>query len=450
MAEIWQLSAVETVGLVRRGALSPVEVVRSLLGRIEALEPSLQAWTALDAEGALAAARGIERRISRREPLGPLAGLAVGLKDLYDVAGLPTTAGSPILADNRAEKDSAVAARLRSADVLLLGKTVTTPFAYADPSATRNPWNLEHTPGGSSSGSAAAVASRMVPAAMATQTAGSGLRPAAYCGIVAVKPSYGRVSRRGLLPLSWSMDTPVVHARSVEDAALVLAAIARHDAADPTTSLPPLEDLATARLDRPPRLGLVREMMEEAEPELRDHIYSAAARLGSAGASIEDARLPYGNPLMIGVHHAIQQSEAVLCHQSLFAEHADRYPPKLRAYLEVGQFLPATAYVHAQRVRRRIFDATSTLFDSFDALLLPTAQGAAPTLGSTGSYVMLAAFTMLGLPTATLPTGLNRAGLPLAVQLVGRYAADGQLVSVARWAGDVLGPLGEPPAAAYV
>lgn len=443
MTEIWELSVVETVEQIRRGALSPADVVRALLDRLERLEPALRAWQALDAERALRAAEELAKRQRRGEPLGSLAGVAVGLKDLYDVAGLPTTAGTPVLADRVARRDSTAAARLRGADALLLGKTVTTPFAYADPAETRNPWQPDRTPGGSSSGSAAAVAARMVPAALGTQTAGSGLRPAAYCGVVAIKPSYGRVSRRGILPLSWSMDTPAVHARSVADALAILAALAGPDPADPVT-LRFGEWRPEDRPNEPPRLGLVREMVELAEPVLRAHLEQVTKRLEGAGARVEEVRLPFSNAVMLAVHHVIQQVEAVACHRRLFADHADFYPPRLRAYLEVGEFLPASAYVHAQRIRRRIFNAIADLLSGLDGLLLPVAEGAAPPRSSTGSYVMLAGWTMLGLPAVSLPSGLSAESLPLAVQLVGRHGDDARLGSVAAWCEAALGQIRAP------
>jgi Asp-tRNA(Asn)/Glu-tRNA(Gln) amidotransferase A subunit family amidase len=284
----------------------------------------------------------------------------------------------------------------------------------------------------------------MVPAALGTQTAGSGLRPAAYCGIVGLKPSYGRVSRRGIVPFSWSMDTAAIHARSVDDAAAVLTAIAGCDPADAATLPDWSLDVAAARPDGPPRLGLLHELVDTAEPELRDRLYETASLLGAAGARVQEARLPFPNELLLAVHHIIQQVEAVVAHQRLFAEQADSYPTKLRSYLEVGQFLPGAAYIHAQRVRRRIFQAVRELLGDFDALLLPTAPGPAPERGSTGSYVLLAGWTMLGLPAATLPIGLSAGGLPLALQLVGSYAADTRLVATARWCETVLGWLPAP------
>lgn len=444
MSEIWELGVVELATRIRQREVLPIEVVRCLLERIAALDPGLQAWQRVDADGALAAADGLERRLTAGEPLGPLAGVPIGIKDYYDVAGLPTTAGSPLLAENIAERDAVAIARLRAADALILGKTVTTAFAYADPPPTRNPWNLEHTPGGSSSGSAAAVAARMVPAAIGTQTAGSGLRPAAYCGVVGLKPSYGRISRRGILPFSWSMDTPAIHARSVDDAATVLANLAGQDPTDSTTLARPSLDFG-ARSKSAPRLGLLSEMVASAEPELRDHLRVSAGRLAKAGARVEEARLPFPNELMIAIHHLIQQVESVVGHEKLFHAQADKYPDRLRAYLEVGQFLPGAAYVHAQRVRRRVFEAVGAMLDRFDALLLPAAQGPAPVRDTTGSYVMLAGWTMLGLPAASLPTGLSAAGLPLALQLVGRFAADARLVETAGWCERVLDPLPFPP-----
>jgi amidase len=285
----------------------------------------------------------------------------------------------------------------------------------------------------------------MLPAALGTQTAGSGLRPAAYCGVIGLKPTYGRVSRRGIWPLCWSFDTAAVHARTVADAVLILQAIAGPDPGDPTTLHLPRIDWASLRpAEQPPRLGLVREMVDHADPEVREDVLTTAGRLTAAGARVQEVRLPFANEDMIAVHHVVQQVEAAVCNQDLFGRHAEGYPARFRAYLEVGESIPGAAYVEAQRVRRRMFEAVDALFADLDALLLPTAAGTAPAADSTGSYVMLAGWTMLGLPAATVPSGLSQARLPLAIQLVGQFGQDASLVQAASWCEHVLGPLAAP------
>jgi Asp-tRNA(Asn)/Glu-tRNA(Gln) amidotransferase A subunit family amidase len=255
--------------------------------------------------------------------------------------------------------------------------------------------------------------------------------------VVGFKPSYDRVSRRGIRPLSWSLDTLAVHARSVADVDLVLGALGGGMAS------------ASASV-KGARLGLVTELVDLAEPELAQRINDTAVQMAGCGATVAEVRLPYANADMLAVHHVVQQVEAVAAHRPLFSRHADGYPPRLRAYLEVGQFLPASAYIEAQRLRRRMFDAIDSLFEGVDALLLPTARGPAPEASTTGSYVMLAAWSLLGLPAITIPAGLSATNLPLAIQLVGRHGADAALLHVAELCETVIGRLGVPDLSAEI
>ena len=260
MTALHTLGVAEVAALVQRREVSPVEVVTACLTRLEALEPTLQAWVSLDRPGALAAAKRCEQAMQQGNSIGALAGVPVGLKDIIYTAGLRTTAGSRVYANFVPTYDATVTVRLQQAGAIILGKTVTTEFATADPSPTRNPWNTEHTPGGSSSGSAAAVAARMIPAALGSQTGGSTLRPASYCGIVGLKPTYGRISRYGVIPVSWCLDHVGILVRSVQDAALVLQAIAGHDLHDASSLAQPVGNysLAVQQADTPPRLGVLR------------------------------------------------------------------------------------------------------------------------------------------------------------------------------------------------
>ena len=262
MPELWEQSAAEVAAGVRAGEVSSLEVVSALLGRIEALEPRLHAWETLDAERALAAARRCDERRARGGPLPLLLGVPYGVKDIYFTRGLRTAAGSPILDGFVPHHDATAVERLAATGTVMLGKTVTTPFAYMDPPPSVNPWHAEHTPGGSSSGAGVAVAARMVPASLGSQTAGSVLRPAAYCGVVGLKPSFGRISRYGVLPAAWSLDTMGVLTRTVEDAALFLQAMAGHDPRDPISSAEPVPDYPVAlRRGHPPRLALLRDYL---------------------------------------------------------------------------------------------------------------------------------------------------------------------------------------------
>ncbi len=297
------LSVREAAARVRAGRLTATALVEALIRRIEAADSALQAWVAVDRAGALEAAAALDAEAASGRLRGPLHGVPVGLKDIFHAAGLKTTAGARGFADVVPGEDATSVARLRAAGAVILGKLHTTEFAFLDPAPTLNPWHPMRTPGGSSSGSAAAVAARMVPAALGSQTVGSTLRPAAFCGVVGLKPTYGRVSRRGVVPVSWSLDHVGIFARDVADAALLLSALAGRDRDDPGSSpLPPpeLDSVVSAAPERPPRLGLVGEpFLARATPEMRAHLEAVAALLEARGAVVEPIGLPAVVPALL-------------------------------------------------------------------------------------------------------------------------------------------------------
>jgi len=431
-------TALQLAALVRRREVSPVEIVQAMLQRIGNLEGRIQAWETLDADGALAAARTLE---STPGDL-PLKGVPVGVKDIYLTGGLRTTASFPPFANVVPEREAAAVMRLRRAGAIVLGKTVTTQFALADPPRTRNPWNLERTPGGSSSGSAAAVVARMVPVALGSQTKGSVLRPAAYCGVIGFKPTFGRISRRNVFPLAWSFDTVGLICRSVEDAALTLGVLAGDDPADPASASEPVQDyLAACRAPRQaPRLGVVRDYFDRAQPEVRDHVQAAAGQFERAGAQLVELSLPMPFELVGAIHDLVLHVEAAAVHSQLLARERGGYAPLLRETLEAGRLIPAASYVQAQRLRRRFRNAMEPLLASVDAVLTPTASNVAPMSETTGDPSFQAPWTQIGLPALSLPSGLNQEGLPHAVQLASRRFDESGLLSVARWCEQVLGP----------
>src|SRR4030081_2297782 len=285
------LTAAQAARLIRHREVSPVELVEKLLARAAELDPSVQAWVSLDGERALAAARTAEQAAQQGVDLPALHGVPFGAKDIYDSFGIRTSAGFRPYANRIPTTDAEPIARLKREGAVLLGKMVTTQFAHADPSITRNPWSDEHTPGGSSSGSAAGVAARLVPMALGSQTAGSILRPAAYNRVVGFKPTYGRVSKRGVLPLAWSLDHVGLLSRSVEDCGLFLAAVAGPEPRGPRSSNQPLPALALGGEPAAPRLGIVREAMQHATARTREHVLRIASQLESAGARIEEVSL---------------------------------------------------------------------------------------------------------------------------------------------------------------
>lgn len=445
MTELWEFSASELAALFRTREISPVDVVCALLDRIELLEPRIQAWEAIDRKAALATADRCEKQLAEGAE-GTLLGVPFGVKDIIFTSGLPTTSGFPLFSNFLPDYDATVVANLKRAGAVVLGKTVTTQFAYSDPTRTRNPWNLKRTPGGSSSGSGAAVAARMVPAALGSQTGGSNLRPAAYCGVVGFKPSFGRISRHGLFPLSWTLDHPGIIVRTVEDAALFLQACAGTDPNDLQTQglVPGDYAAAVSGAVKPPLLGLLVNTLDRAEPEMQAHIHDVAQRLESAGATVREVELPVDLTLMSAIHRVILASDVSSVHADLLASHAETYAPKIRSFAEVGQLIPAVVYVRAQRLRRRFRVQIDGLFHGLDALLLPAAPSVAPDLTTTGDMSFLSTWTLLGMPSISLPSGLNMEQLPFAIQLVaGRYCEE-TLLGAASWCEKVLGTMPAP------
>ncbi|HTO14090.1 MAG TPA: amidase [Candidatus Binatia bacterium] len=416
----------EAAERIRRGEIASADLTGACLARIAKLEPGVLAWAHVDPDGALAAARECDAEARAGRTRGPLHGVPVGIKDIFDVAGMPTTAGAREFAHTRPTRDAGAVARLRAAGAVIVGKTHTTQFAFRDPAPTRNPWNNAYTPGGSSSGSAAAVAARMVPCAIGSQTVGSILRPAAFCGVVGLKGPYGLVPVDGAVPLAWSLDHVGPFARSVPDAALVLAVMAG-------------ATVAPARVEAP-RLAVGRQLFERADPDLRHHLEGVVERLALAGARVTELTLP---PSFAGIHAAGQvvlEAEAATYHQPAFAKHAADYGPGMREMLQIGLTRPATEYVTANRARLAFREAMIPLLEAHDALLSPTAPGPAPAgLGWTGDASLCAPWSSAGVPSISLPTGLNPSGLPMALQLVQAPGGLARLLGVAAWCEGVLG-----------
>jgi aspartyl-tRNA(Asn)/glutamyl-tRNA(Gln) amidotransferase subunit A len=443
------LTAAEIARQVRAGTLSPVEAVEACLKRIEEVDPSVLAWVHVDRSGALEAARKLEAEARRGEFRGPLHGVPVGIKDIMAVAGMVTTNGSGEFAHERPESDATCVRRLRSAGAVVLGKTATTQFASGDPAPTRNPWNLEHTPGGSSSGSAAGVASGMMALALGTQTGGSVLRPAAYCGIVGLKPTHGRISAAGVTPLAWSLDHVGVFARSVADAALALGVLAGQDDADLLTAAVPTEDYEAAlrRTERPPRLGIPRGLFEdEASAEVGAHLGAVASAFARERAAIEEALIPHSAESVRNAHALVMRVEAAAYHRELFARNTDSYRPFIRAIVEEGLSIPGFEYARARKLQREFRRDVTRALEGLDALLLPVAPTPAPRgLESTGDPSLCVPGSFAGLPAIALPGGLNAQGLPLAIQLIAGGFAEGHLLATASWCAAALAFDHAPP-----
>lgn len=435
---MYELGAAEAARRIRAGSLSPSNLLAACLKRTDAAEPVVGAWVRLDRDAAARVA--VQRDIEAREGrfMGPLHGVPIALKDIFDAAGVPTTAGAPAWATRTATADAPSVAALRAAGAVPMGKLVTTAFAYLDPSPTRNPWNPEHTPGGSSSGPAAAVAARMVPLALGSQTVGSVLRPAAYCGVVGFKPTHGRISAAGVLELAGSLDHVGVFARAVEDCALALAVLAGGD--------PAPVDYVRAVVEPPaPRLGLLASLLARATPAMTKHLAEIARGLEAAGARLGEVALP---PAFASIDEAgtvVLRAEAAAAHAPFFPAHAGEYPPRIKELIEMGHAVTAPQYLAAQAARRAIRAEVDALAARYDAFLLPTIGAPAPRgLGSTGDPSFCSPWSFLGLPAITLPTGLA-GGLPLAIQLVGAAWSEARLLAAAAWCERAVGFAAAPP-----
>jgi aspartyl-tRNA(Asn)/glutamyl-tRNA(Gln) amidotransferase subunit A len=432
---------------VAAGDTSALALLEAALARIDALEPRVRAWQRVDREGARRTASELDAARAGGGN-GPLDGVPIGVKDIFWTRGLVTTSGSKLRADFVPDRDATAVARLRAAGAVIVGKTRTSEWAMKDPTETRNPWRLEHTPGGSSSGSAAAVACGMVSAALGSQTAGSTIRPAAYCGVVGLKPTRGRVSLFGVEPVSFHLDHVGVFARSALDAALVLDAIAGPDPLDPLCAAEPAGDHAAACRARsaPPRIGLVRDFFfERCDAGVRAATERAAGRLERAGARVDEVALPADFASHVEPFAAVFAAEAAAHHAGRFAAHAADYGPEARRIVERGLALPATRYAAALLHRLRFSAQVAALFGPVDLLLTPAAVSTAPRgLASTGDPALNAPWSYSGLPALCLPTELLD-GLPCAVQLVARPFADAALLALACWCERALGFAGEPP-----
>jgi len=415
-----ELGVREAADRICSGGCSSEALVEACLAGLRAREPEVLAWAHVDADGALATARERDAEAKAGRPRGPLHGVPVGIKDIFDVAGMPTTAGAREFAHTRPTRDSGAVARLRAAGAVILGKTHTTQFAFRDPAPTRNPWNPAHTPGGSSSGSAAAVATRMVPGAIGSQTVGSILRPAAFCGVVGLKGPHGLVPVDGVVPLAWSLDHVGPFARSVGDAALMLSVLA-DQVVEPATV-------------QAPRLAIGRQLFDRAEPELRRHLDAVVERLAAAGARVSELTLP---PAFAEIHAAgqvILEVEAATYHAPTFARYASDYGPGMAEMIRRGLARSGTEYVTANRARLAFREVMIPLLEAHDALLSPAAPGTAPAgLGWTGDASLCAPWSSAGVPSLSLPTGVDAAGLPRALQLVQAPGGLARLLGVATW-----------------
>ncbi|MCI0483592.1 MAG: amidase [candidate division NC10 bacterium] len=422
--------------MIRDGLIRSEQLVEACLARVRETDTQVQAWAFLDPDHALAQARAADAWRLEGRPIGPLHGVPVGIKDIFDTADMPTEYGSVLYAGRTPSRDATVVAMLRAAGAVIMGKTVTTEFATYTPGKTRNPHNPAHTPGGSSSGSAAAVAAGMVPLALGSQTNGSVIRPAAFCGVLGFKPTHGLIPRHGMLTLSRTLDQVGVFARTVHDLALVAGQLIGYDERDPDTrprARIPFAEVAAEEPPLPPMFAFVKtphweragEDTKEAFGELIEHL----------GDRVEEVELLPSAAEAWEWHRTIMEAEMAANLEREWKEGRDRLSDSLRAQLERGREVRAVDYKHAVARIRPIHESFVELFEQrYDAILTPAAPGTAPKdLASTGDPSFCTLWTLCGMPAVSLPLLQGTNGLPLGVQLVGPRDGDARLLRTARW-----------------
>jgi Asp-tRNA(Asn)/Glu-tRNA(Gln) amidotransferase A subunit family amidase len=429
------LSATDAARAIAGGEMTSEQLVQACLARIAAAEPEVQAWQYLDPEHALVQARA--RDLDRREgkPCGPLHGVPVGIKDIIDTGDMPTEDGTVLHAGRTPDRDATVVAMLRSAGAVIMGKTVTTECATYSPGKTRNPHNPKHTPGGSSSGSAAAVAAGMVPLALGSQTNGSVIRPAAFCGVYGFKPTHGLIPRHGIMKLSRTLDHVGVFARTIEDVALLTEQLVGHDERDPDTAPRARIPFARVAAEEPPLPPLIAFVRTPVWERASDETKEAFAELADAlGKQCEVHELPESVAAAWDWHRCIMHAEMAANLDLEWEKGRDKLSESLRSRLAEGRAVSALAYQQARARIPALHEGFDELFSRYDAVLTPSAPGTAPEgLAATGDPAFCSLWTIAGLPAINLPLMRGANGLPLGAQLVGARHQDARLLRTARW-----------------
>jgi Asp-tRNA(Asn)/Glu-tRNA(Gln) amidotransferase A subunit family amidase len=430
-------AAVQAREQMRQGILQPSSLLQLSLDRIQQTEHKIRAWQSLAAESAQVQALRLDQQVLGADASNnfPLLGIPVAVKDIFATTDQPTTWGTVIYQEHYLPEDAAVVARLRSAGAIILGKTVTTEFATAAAGPTRNPHHLAHTPGGSSSGSAAAVAAGMVPIAIGSQTMGSILRPASYCGVFGFKPSFGVISRYGMMPVSPALDHVGWFARSLDDLELLLQTLAFPDARDSAcVNVLPNPDHQGTSWSAPKIAFVLGPHSNQLEPQARDRLQTVRDLLQTAGATVETASLP-------ALFQRAWADTQTLCawglatyHGAVIRHHRKQMSELLLAWIARGEQVDQKTYsaIRQRSVAYRL--ALSAMFAEYDAILTPVTTGSAPYgLDHTGSPIFCGPWTLCGVPTLNLPVGKDSCGLPLGCQFVGKFLGDYELLDLARW-----------------
>ncbi|MDA0675161.1 MAG: amidase [Proteobacteria bacterium] len=437
---ILALGAVELRDRLADGQLRAQELADACLEQIAKQEPAIQAWTWLDGEHVMNQAKALDDIRASGRSIGPLHGLPVGIKDIIDTAGIPTENGTPIDAGRVPRTDAFVVTRLRQAGAIIMGKTVTAELAHFHPGKTRNPHNPEHTPGGSSSGSAAAVAAAMVPLSIGTQTGGSVIRPAAFCGVVGFKPTFGAIPRTGILSVAPSLDTVGVFARDIAGAALIAEVIFGYDASDPATARSASPRLLATAMDPVPvrpSLAFVRQpAWDTADDDTRAGFEELMAALGD---DCEEIALPPAFSEAGRLREVVQKAEMAKALYRYDQRGRDLLSESMRQGIDDGRRILAHDYLAACDWPAVLTAGLSAVFDRYDAIVTPAAPGPAPHgLQSTGSPAFNGLWTFCGTPAVTVPLMQAANGLPMGVQLIGRPGDDARLLRTARWLTDIV------------
>ena len=422
--------------MIRDGALSSEELVEACLGRCREIEPTVQAWTFLDEEHALAQARAADELRRSGEAFGPLCGIPIGIKDIIDTADMPTENGTPLHRGRTPRADAAVVARLRAAGAVIMGKTVTTECAYFHPGKTRNPHNPAHTPGGSSSGSAAAVAAAMVPLALGSQTNGSVIRPAAFCGVYGFKPTHGLIPRTGILKLSRTLDHVGLFARTLEDIALLAEELAGWDEGDADTrprARVPFREITAQEPPIEPRIAFVKTPVWDRATEESKQAF--AEIVDALDGRAEEVELAPSTAEAWDWHRTIMDAEMAHNFEREWERGRDQLSVPLSTLIQRGREVRAVDYQRAVSGIPQLRGSFEELFtQEFDAILTPAAPGPAPEgLGATGDPSFCSLWTLCGVPAISLPLLQASNGLPIGVQLIGRYNFDARLLRTAQW-----------------
>ena len=435
------LSLAEASNLIRTGMLTPIKLLESTLKRIKKLENRIQAWVSIDYENSLETAYTYTKELEEGITRGYLHGIPIGVKDIFYTKDIKTTAGSKILANFIPKYDATTIKRLKQSGAIILGKTHTTEFAYSDAPPTRNPWNTDYTPGGSSSGSAAAVSSGMCVTALGTQTGGSTIRPAAFCGLVGFKPTYGRISRYGVIPRAWSMDHVGIISRKVEDAAIMLEVLAGFDKKDPTTLVKTVPEYSKKlNLVKTPHIALFPDFyVRKAHAEIKNNIKTVLDILVNEGAKISELPLPKYFSIVQAAQNIIGTTECAAYHENMFMTNKMDYRPKIRGLIASGLITPASTYLKAQRIRNYFIRHLGEFLKKYDCIITPSSV-TPPLYGidNTGSSAFNSPWSFCGFPAITIPSGLTENGLPMGIQLVSSPYMEEKILKIAQWCEKIL------------